>query len=234
MFKGLTEPMTEYEMRHTSGWGINEVHGLAVPLDGEVQEIPGFQATVYSPCARLTIQKLLVAREILPDDALDWVPQQGWTERYPGTEYINEPIFNKAVYAGGDGPGYYSAEINVKGRIIYGYTWSVRQLHDLTGVPPTAAGDYRITFSFDEECGPGVYLNTSLAMAEILVPTEEEIALAAEEEEGGSDTGGATAVLREDLNLTYIDVRILERGGGGGNGGGNNAGGNGKGNGPKK
>ncbi|MCB1825836.1 MAG: hypothetical protein KDJ54_15135 [Candidatus Competibacteraceae bacterium] len=233
LFKDLTEPMTEYEMRHVFGWGINEVHGLAVSLDGEVQEGPGTQATVYSPCARLTIQKLLVAREILPDDALDWVPQQGWTERYSGTEYINEPIFNKAVYAGGDGPGYYSAEINVKGRIIYGYTWNVRQLHDLTGVPPTAAGDYRITFSLDDTCGT-VDLNTSLAMAEILVPTEEEIALAAEEEEDGSDTGGATAVLDKDLNLTYIDVRILERGGGGGNAGGNNAGGNDKGNGPKK
>jgi len=236
LLKDIAMPTTEYAMRHTSGWGINEVHGLAVSLDGEVQEGPGTQATVYSPCARLTIQKLLVAREVLPDDALDWVPQLGWTEKYPGTEYINEPVFNKAVYAGGDGavyaggdgPGYYSAEINVKGRIIYGYTWNVRQLHDLTGIPPTAAGDYRITFSLDDACGTA-NRNTSLTKAEILVPTEEDIALAAEEEEGGSDAGGATAILDKDNNLTYIDVRILERGGSSGNGGGN-----GNGNGPKK
>lgn len=224
LFKDV-QPMTEYEMRHTSGWGINEVHGLAVSLGGEVQKGPGTQATVYSPCARLTIQKLLVNREAVPAGALTWVAEQGWTETNPDAMYINAPIFNKAVYAGGDGPGYYSAEINVKGRIIYGYTWSVRQLHDLTGVPPTTAGDYRITFSFDEACGT-VYLNTSLEMAEILVPTEEEIALAAEEEDGGSDTGGAVAQLDFTNNLTYIDVRILEKGGsGGGSGGGGNPGG---------
>ncbi len=47
-----------------------------------------------------------------------------------------------------------------------------------------------------------------------MVPIEEETeAIAAEigEEPGG----GATGVLRTDLNLTYMDVRILERGGGG-------------------
>ncbi len=49
------------------------------------------------------------------------------------------PDFNKRVYEEGDGPGYYNAEINVKGRIIYGYTWNVRQLNE-------GAGDYRHHF----------------------------------------------------------------------------------------
>jgi hypothetical protein len=126
------------------------------------------------------------------------------------------------VYEGGDGPGYYSAEINVKGKVIYGYTWNVRRLHDDTPVPPdtspNAAGDYRITFSFDAECGTDVLLNTFFVdgVTQILQPAEEVAAL---EEEGEEPGGGAVGVLvpYDQLtgagNLTYMDVRILERGG---------------------
>jgi len=145
-------------------------------------------------------------------------------------DLINPHIFNGSVHEGGDGPGYYSAEINVKGRIIYGYTWNVRKLNDLTGTPPTAAGDYRIAFSFDETCGEDILLNTFFVdgTTQILVPLEEEqLTIAAEE--GEEPGGGATGVLVPvefdgsgtliGGNLTYIDVRILERGGGGGGGG---------------
>jgi hypothetical protein len=128
-------PWLEYEMRHTDGWGINEVHGLAADLTtGDPQLGPGDQATVYSPCARLTIQKLLVERDDVDLENLVWVwdPEVGepyWTESetYEGDPLINDPIFNMAVHEAQDGPGYYNAEINVKGRIIYGYTWSVRK-----------------------------------------------------------------------------------------------------------
>ena len=218
------EPMLEYEMRHTSGWGIDEVHGMAATDADPPVEIlgPGTRATVYSQCARLTIQKLLVDRD---DDRLAdliWVPGEGWAEpeEYPDS-LINPHIFNGSVHEGGDGPGYYSAEVNVKGRIIYGYTWNVRRLND-------GAGDYRITFSLDgtfegSPCGTATTLNTFFVdgVTEIMVPLEEELVAAAAEEgdDGGSDTGGAVGVLRTDLNLTYIDVRILERGGGGKGGG---------------
>jgi hypothetical protein len=194
------------------GWGINEVHGLAASLDNVPELAEGNRATVYSHCARLTIQKLLVDRTDIALDNLIWVPESGW-DNPEGESLINGPIFNKTVYAGGDGPGYYSAEINVKGRIIYGYTWNVRQLNDMAGGTP--AGDYRITFSFDETCGTTT-LNTFFEdpYTEIMMPAEEEVVEA--EPEGG----GAVPVLRTDLNLTHIDVRILERGGGGGGGGG--------------
>lgn len=214
LFQDLDTPMLEYEMRHTSGWGIDEVHGLAT-IDGVAQTGPGTRATVYSHCARLTIQKLLFDRDNTNLDYLVWVPGEGWTEPefYPDSEVpfdldlINPHIFNGSVHEGGDGPGYYSAEINVKGRIIYGYTWNVRKLND-------GAGDYRITFSFDEICGTAS-LNTFFVdgTTNILVPLETE---EASTEAEPVDEGGATAVLRTDLNLTYIDVRILERGGGGG------------------
>jgi hypothetical protein len=183
LFKDILDPLPpllEYEMRHTSGWGIDEVHGLAADFTPAAYLGAGTRSTVYSPCARLTIQKLLVARDnpLLAD--LIWMPGAGWIEPEGGTtNLINPPIFNKAVYEAGDGPGYYSAEVNVKGRIIYGYTWNVRKLNDMTPVAgstaPTAAGDYRITYSFDEQCG-SVDLSTFFVegTTNILMPVEEE------------------------------------------------------------
>ncbi len=224
LFQDLSEPMLEYEMRHTDGWGIDEVHGLATDLNGNPFFGAGDRATVYSHCARLTIQKLLVDKNDPLLDSLVWVPGEGWTEPNDTIgDIINDHIFNGSVHEGGDGPGYYSAEINVKGRIIYGYTWNVRQLNDLT---PTAAGIYRITFSFDEDSG--VELNTFFVegTTEILYPLEAEVeaAIIEAESEDSGDEGGGTAVIDYENNLTYIDVTILERGGGGSGGGGNKGG----------
>jgi len=202
-------PWLEYGMRHTSGWGIDEVHGLARSLEGVPEIGPGTRATVYSPCARFMIQYLNVNRDDPRLADLIWVPGEGWTEPDGyADDLINEPIFNGAAYEGGDGPGYYAAEINVKGRIIYGYTWNVRRLNE-------GAGDYRLTFSFDTDCG-GVTLNTAFVdgVTQILVPLEEVVVT--EESEPG---GGGTAVLDFANNLTFMDIRILERGGGGGGGG---------------
>lgn len=200
--------LLQYGMRHVSGWGINEVHGLATP-NGQPETItPSPEATVYSHCARLTIQRLLVERDD-PDLAnLYWVPRQGWMD--PEGTRINPPIFNGAVWEGADGPGYYSAEINVKGKVIYGYTWNVRQNND-------GVGDYRITFSFDTGV-PNAPLNTYFAdgVTTIVQPIEEEES--AIDDEGGTE-GGATAVIDTVNNLTYIDVRIVGNTGGGGGGG---------------
>jgi len=53
------------------------------------------------------------------------------------------PLINLAVVDkyGQDGPGYYGAEINVAGKLIYGYNWFLRQL-DI----PTKTGWYLISF----------------------------------------------------------------------------------------
>lgn len=217
--KMLDIPMTQYEMRHVSGWGITEVHGLAVGLDDVVMEGPGDIATVYSDNARLTIQKLNVPREEITEGMLEWVTNSGWIETDPlGEDYINAPIFNAAIYENNG----YSAEVNVKGKIIYGYTWNVRRLNE-------GEGDYRVTFSIDEGregC------TTTLEFAEILFP-DEEIELL----DSGSG-GGATPVLVPEENLTYIDVRIIARnsgkgGGSGGGMGGGQGGGNGTPGGPQ-
>ena len=204
LIEDLSVPMAEYGMRHVSGWGQTEMHGVATSGEPPVAEVlDGYQATVYSHCARLTLQKLLVPREELAVGDLDWMPAAGWVTADPLADpLVAEPIYNLAVHQGGDGPGYYSAEINVKGKIIYGYTWNLRRLND-------GAGDYRVTFSFDETCGP-VLLNTYFVegLSQVLLPTEAVVELA--EETGG----GAVAMLDFAHNLTYIDVRILPRGGG--------------------
>lgn len=226
LVQDLATKMLEYQMRHTSGWGTDEVHGLAVDfVNNEVLLGEGTQATVYSHCARLTIQKLLVKRDDPRLSNLIWIPGDGWTEPggYP-FDLINPHIFNGSVHEGGDGPGFYSAEINVKGKIVYGYTWNVRQLNDNTApegsMAPTAAGDYRITFSFDDTCGP-VNLNSHFVngTTKIIVPTAEEIETAIILAGDSGDSGGGTAKIDFDNNLTYMDVRILEKGGSGGGGG---------------
>lgn len=235
LIKDLETPMREYGMRHLDGWGITELWGLDTtdgvvwdPDHNDVEDpdddgdyddtdyssdpviLDGYQATIYSGCARLTIQKLLVPREDINDQNLTWDPSSGeWIDNeIDPTNYLyDETLLNKTVWDGGDGPGYYSAEINVKGKVIYGYTWDLKALNH-------GAGDYRITFSLDETnyCtgdGDPPPLNTFIdGDTKILEPVEEAASL--EEEPGG----GATPVIDPGNNLTYIDVRILERSGG--------------------
>jgi hypothetical protein len=213
LYKTLETPLLEYQMRHVSGWGITEVHGLVVDTSNIAVEGSGMQATIYSDCARLTIQKLLVDREDPNLGNLVWVQNEGWTEDslFEG-ELVNLPIFNLPVYEGGDGPGYYAAEINVKGKVIYGYTWNVKKLNDKIVNGGEIEGCYRITFSFDKN--GTTQLNTFFDenYTQILMPVEEEITT---ESSDGEINGGATPVIDFNQNITYIDVLILEKSGGG-------------------
>ena len=134
LYESFIEPVKEYAMRHVSGWGTDEVHGLATDLDNNIIMGPGTQATVYSSLARLTIQKL---SEGASEENLTWdATNHMWTGD-AGT-----PIYDHAIYEGGTGPTFFGAEVNVKGKIIYGYAWDVKKLN-------TGAGTYRLTFSFD-------------------------------------------------------------------------------------
>jgi hypothetical protein len=217
LFENLATPVVEYAMRHVDSWGSDEVHGLQTELDSTIIYGPGTQATVYSHNARLTIQKLNVPHDSIAPGALTWVPNLGWTETNAGEDLVNEPIFNQAVYEAGDGPGYYNAEVNVKGKIIYGYTWTARHLNE-------DVGDYRLTFSFDESGGV-VPLNTFFDdLTAISLPIEEEVTTESEDSEGNR---GGVAVIDPVNNLTYMDITIKEGGGGQGGGGGHSGGGQG-------
>ena len=100
LFQDLETPMEAFEMRHLSGWGIDELWGTNTVTYASTQ------ATVYSACARFTIQGLVGDP---PFDNPEWDATAGeWYGDYVGATY-----FNGGVWEGGDGPGYYSAELNI-------------------------------------------------------------------------------------------------------------------------
>lgn len=219
LYKVMPDAVLQYPMRHVSGWGITEVHGLQTDLDGEIQfqNAPGDQATVYSTHTRMTIQKLNVERDDSSMDQLVWdAGSAQWIDAVEDNILvINEPILSNAISGAADGPGFFNAEVNVKGKIMYGYTWDLKKLNEGTG-------DYRITYSFDATAPNSDGLNTFLTSdTQILVPIEEE-----EEGEDASITGegesGGVGILDAAQNLTYMDIRIIGKttGGGGGNSGG--------------
>ena len=200
------DPVTQFSMRHVDSWGTDEVHGLQTTLDDEPVYGAGTQATVFTPNVRFTIQKLNYTRESIPADRLNWVPGTGWTEKENEPyDIINEPILNQAISEAGTGPSYFSAEINVKGKIMYGYTWDVSNLND------GGEGYYRLTFSFDEG-------NEAIGTArfgestQIVLPIEEETTETAKTFEEGPG-GGGVGVMDYLKNLTYMDVLIGEPGG---------------------
>lgn len=200
LISDLSEGALQYDMKHLYGWGKDEMWGLASdPQGGKPDKLYSSQATVYSHCARLTIQKLGANCDT---DELVWDED---ATRWTGDCVVDPPIFNGAVREAEDGPGFYSAEINVKGKVIYGYTWDVRDNNE-------GAGSYRLTFSLDSEalCPE---LNTYFSAGkgtEIFLP-EEVVEEAATSEESGDVPSGGTAVILDDASVTYIDINIIER-----------------------
>ena len=224
LYKILDEPVTQYAMRHCYSWGEDEVHGLQTDLENNVITGPGDQATVFTSNARLTIQKLSInSLEELHDDEgnskLQWRKNIGWTEIDEGDELvIDNALFNMAVHEGSDGPGFYNAEVNVKGKVIFGYTWNVRQLNEDDGY-------YRITFSFDDDSGIPLRTDFKTNETSILLPEEEDLEeKTTDEGSSGEAARGGEAKIDFVNNLTYMDILITPKttgsGGGGGQGGG--------------
>ena len=125
LFKDLVEPLTGYEMAYLYGEGIDEVWGTTGLT------YPSALATVYSINARLTIEKL-----------------DGPQGNVVGTLY-DSSIYDRF---GVDGPtDAYSAEINVPGKVIYGFNWDLNKF-DMAGIglpDEPKSGWYRLTFSLD-------------------------------------------------------------------------------------
>lgn len=206
LWKFLDEVPVELDsfvMAYLDGEGPDEMWGT------NTQTFPSPDATVYSGCARLVIQKL-----IEPDDGSEpivlWDPVlRQWVLD------AEAPVYSSAVYEGGDeGPtAAYSAEINVGGKVIYGYNWNVRNVSSGPGL-------YRLTFALDDLAdGAPVALNTFFTEDTFVKVSEEEEAIAEEEPDEG-DTGGGVGYIDVENNLTYIDVRIIAKGTGHGGGGG--------------
>lgn len=221
LYKLVDTALKGYNMLHIRDLGIDEMHGLEVGLN--ISTVPGEDGTipvstvdfpqpiVYTNHARLTIQKLITARDDprvdprSPNCAVAWAwdpvtNAPRWQDTSEANLIDEVPIHNYAVYDDVEaGPGGYSAEVNVKGRIVYGYTWDTRE-------DGLEVGDYRITFSLDPAS------KANLRGASILLPLETETATTAAADEGATE-GGAAVVSPTD-NLTYIDIHLIAAGGG--------------------
>ena len=204
LFKDI-DSVTQFSMRHVDSWGIDEVHGLQTTLDNEPVYAEGTQATVFTPNARFTIQKLNFTPTSIDNSRLVWASRTGWSETASeNVDIINEPIFDQAVSEAGDGPAYFNAEINVKGKIMFGFSWDVNTMNE-------GEGYYRLTFSFDE--GDAAIGTTKFdELTQIIVPIEEEEEESTKTAEEGGPGGGGIAVMDPSNNLTYIDVLIGEDG----------------------
>ncbi|MEZ4295018.1 MAG: hypothetical protein R3B70_08565 [Polyangiaceae bacterium] len=176
-------------------------------------------ATVYSRCARLLIQKVAA-----PNQALTWIygpdptdPNKTVGSWGPRTLANAPPI---DIRAWDDG---YSAEINAGGSLLYGYNWNTKNFAE-------GPGWYRLTFVLEgQTCmNAGVTPNTVFGdesqvvnrgethPAEMLSMTELA-ALGATQGEGGA---------------VYVEVQLGSSGGGGRGGGGPGGGGPGGGGSP--
>ena len=193
LYSNLETPANGYEMCWISGRGQNEVWGAQV-TGGMGNRMPVItertEAAVYTAGARLTIQR------IVPDRNYNW---NAATHRWEGTG-ADAPYYSGALHEGAaDGPGSFGAEVTVSGKLSYGYLW------DAASVPQ---GEYRLTLSLDGAEGEFPGSGTNLATASILASEEEtsEDMMSARAEGSGN-----TAVMRGDINVTYIDVTVGTR-----------------------
>ncbi len=187
-------PMVTFPMKIISGTRTTEMQGT------NGLTFAGTEATVYSGNARLTIQRLDAV------DTLTWnAPTGEWgTSAADGTFVALPVFFSGGVCGATEGMSTsYAGEINVSGKLVYGYNWDIR------GIDP---GIYRITFSLDpltatDGSHPSNELNTFFDSAtQVLGLTSEE---------GGTPTDSPAVVDTAD-NLTYIDVTITSSQGTGG------------------
>ena len=154
------------------------------------------------------IQKLNYKSSSIDPSRLTWIPETGWTEAESETvDIINEPLLHQAISEAGDGPAFFNAEINVKGKIMFGYIWDLADTNQ-------GEGYYRLTFSFDagdEAIGTAKFDEfTQIIVSEEEEEEDHEIAKVTEiTEEGGPGSGGV-GVMDPANNLTYIDVLIGE------------------------
>jgi hypothetical protein len=122
MYKLPQDTVTGYTMGHLYGSGTTEMWGADATT-----YLSNFRS-VYSITPRLKIEKI---------SGPGGVP-------IPGAPCG----FNGAIYErfGLDGPGGYSAEVNVSGNLIFGFNW---QLNQCSGTTQEKQGWWRLTFSLD-------------------------------------------------------------------------------------
>ncbi|MHB1568141.1 MAG: hypothetical protein ACYC0H_02955 [Solirubrobacteraceae bacterium] len=210
LYEDLATTMLGFTMMSAGGSQSTEVFGTTKAT------YQSQQATIYSACARLTIQRLDISRTDPYVSQLTWDPTTGAWVGPPKT--IESPIVNSGVWSSSGESGF-ASEVNGSGMAMYGYNWKTDSL---------TAGDYRLTFSLDPTC-PAATLNTFLTSATSVYVTTTETttetasatalsstavkpllkAAASGSGGGGSSSGaGGTAVVDGTDNLSYMDVEL--------------------------
>jgi len=200
-------PMTGYEMCYVSGSGQTEKWGAVLGSSGDAVTYESPEAMVYTAGARLTIQR------IDADATPVWDPV---THQWTGAG-VATPVYNGALHEGTTGgTNSFGAEINVSGKLVYGFIWQTSGLFN---------GEYRLTFSLDDAIDAFPGSGTSLATASIRTSTEAAtLAMGPGGGMGGGGMGGGghgggggggedegsgnTAVVVPGSELTYIDVAL--------------------------
>lgn len=139
-------------------------------------------ATVYSVCARLTIQKLT---------------GQGGTP-------VGDTLFDSAVYEGFGihaRPTWYSATIDGAGKIVYLYNWNLAWKQK--GGEEDRTGWYRLTFSLDPEAQYTTF-EGKMQQTTYTVPCNTSLL----QELHWTDTGGVYQPQSVDSTKMYVDIKI--------------------------
>jgi len=144
--------MTAYSMQSLYGEFMSEIFGT----NGETYESES--ATVYSACPRLVIQKL---------NGTSINGEHGFP--VDGGTVLNQSTVEAYL---GDGSGFFAAETNVAGKVVYGYNWFMSKT-----AYPQKEGWWRISFLLDDS------VNYTLA-GEAIEGSGEEESLSEEGVEG--------------------------------------------------
>jgi hypothetical protein len=162
----------------------------------------GMDATVYSACARMIIQRITdpAIEHVWSSDATGGVAS-GENGGY-WTDGMDPPVVDIAAW-----DGTYSAEINAGGSLIFGYNWNTKLLDQ--------KGDYRLTFVLEGDACPHE-LNTVFDETTKSVNVGERRPA---QVVSAANIGGT----RNEGGLAYVDVNVGASGGGGGGGPGRGA-----------
>ncbi|MBI1352791.1 MAG: hypothetical protein GC160_00490 [Acidobacteria bacterium] len=207
--------LTGFEMVHISGLGVDEVWGVRASNAQQAvaaAQAPGY-ATLFSNTMMISLTKLEPEAgtiDVLPDPA--------------GTAYIWNPTTKLWEKAGGGAVAQtaqenFTAEINVTGRMIYGYNWKLRNMVMNPGVEK--AGWWRLTYFSGSATSPLDFTASTALFDPIAGPVSElSVEPVAEDDSGSNPNYPRTPVVDPLNDIVYIDIYITGTAGGGGGGGG--------------
>jgi len=222
-YDSVTPALKGFDMWHVFGLGKTEMWGARVtdePSDLQHYTYATQYAIVHTSQARLNLAKLNVTAESCPSFASEF-----GASPYDGVFGAEDPMesapvwdgstrtWNQAVYTN-DMP--FSAELNIQGKYVYGYNWQLKTM-PVTGAEK--AGWWRVTFyapdvHFDGLTGVGAPVVPESAPDSefpLIVPT----VLAEDDSDTDTDFRLYKAVVSPAYDLTFIDVCISTKKGGG-------------------